>query len=135
MGRQPTSPPEERRNQALDCIPVRNPEVRAEATGQGLLLSYPVEVRPWFRGILRHVTGNPGIVTRKLQLDSLGSSVWEMIDDRRSVRQLAARFQERYQVGRREAELSVTAFLRELGKRGLVAMKEKPGNQATPRQT
>ena len=109
--------------QSLRCIPVKNPEAREETNEEGILLTYPVEIKPWFRGILQWFSGNPGIVTRRLQLDALGSQVWQLIDNQKDIRQITALFQQRHQIGAREAELSVTAFLRELGRRGLVAMK------------
>ncbi len=114
------------RRQALDCIPVRNPEAGERRTEEGILLTYPVTVKPWFQGIFRRVAGqDSGSITRKLQLDVMGSAVWEMIDNRRSVREIAGLFGQAHQLGRREAEISVSAFLRELGKRGLVALREK----------
>ena len=114
------------RRQALECIPVRNPEAGQTRNDEGILLSYPVEVKPWFQGIFRRVAGrDSGIIVRKLQLDAMGSSVWEMIDNRRSVREIAELFGQRHHLGRREAEISVSAFVRELGRRGLVALREK----------
>jgi len=112
------------RRQALECIPIRNPEAGTSRNDEGILLSYPVEVKPWFQGIFRRVAGREsGIITRKLQLDAMGSSVWEMIDNRRSVREIAELFAQSHRLGSREAEISVSAFLRELGKRGLVALR------------
>ncbi|HEB50730.1 MAG TPA: PqqD family protein [Desulfobulbus sp.] len=117
-------PPPLHRRQALECIPVRNPEARESRNSDGILLSYPVEVKPWFQGIFRRMAGRePGIITRKLQLDTMGSSVWEMIDNRRSVREIAELFAQGHRLGSREAEISVSAFLRELGKRGLIVLR------------
>ncbi len=114
------------RDRALACVPVRNPEAGENRTDEGILLSYPVEVKPWFQGIFRHVAGREsGIIVRKLQLDAMGSAVWEMIDNRRSVREIAELFAEEHGLGRREAEIPVSAFLRELGRRGLVALRER----------
>ncbi len=114
------------RQASLECIPVRNPEAEEEKNSDGILLRYPVEVKPWFQGIFRHVAGQEStIIERKLQLDALGSSVWEMINNRRSVREIAELFGQRHQLGRREAEMSVSAFIRELGRRGIVALREK----------
>ncbi|MFP7754620.1 PqqD family protein [Thermodesulfobacteriota bacterium B35] len=112
------------RQQALACIPVRNPEAGQHRNDEGILLSYPVEVKPWFQGIFRRVAARSSpVIVRKLQLDAMGGSVWEMIDNRRSVREIAEIFARRNGLGSREAEIAVSAFVRELGKRGLVALR------------
>jgi len=88
-------------------------------------LTYQVQIKPWFQGLFKKIANRDSdIINRKLQLDPLGESVWQMIDGRRSVKTLINTFQETHQLNMREAELSVTAFLKELGKRGLVLMKE-----------
>ncbi len=116
-------PPEARR-QALACVVVKNPELREDVSGDGeILLLYPVEVKPWFQGIFKAFTSQrDGIITRKLQLDTLGSSVWRKIDNRATVDEIIRSFQSEHQLARREAELSVSSFLKELGRRGLIAM-------------
>ena len=47
-----------------------------------------------------------------------------MIDGKQSVKQIINEFQTIHQLNRREAEVSVTTFFKELGKRGLLAMRE-----------
>jgi hypothetical protein len=113
------------RLQALACIPIRNPEVEEELREEGFLLRYPVEVKPWFQSIFRRLSNrDSNIIIRRLQLDRLGSSVWQLIDGKKSVADIADIFRKTHQLGKREAELSVTGFLKDLGKRGLIAMKE-----------
>ena len=48
-----------------------------------------------------------------------------MIDGEQNVRNIIDEFQAVHKFTRREAEISVTAFFKELGKRGLLAMREK----------
>ncbi len=123
---QPGSPD---RQQALACTPIRNPEVEEEIKTEGILLRYPVEVKPWFRSIFKRLSNrDSNIIIRRLQLDTLGSSVWQMVDDRKTVAEIAEQFRRTHQLGTREAELSVTGFLKDLGRRGLIALKE--GNAA-----
>jgi len=119
--------PDSSRKESLECIPVQNPQVseQAEANGE-IRLIYQVEVRPWFHGALRKITGSKStLVTRNLQLDLLGSAVWRMIDGRKSVQKIIDEFKDIHSLNRREAEVSVTAFFKELGKRGLLAMRDK----------
>ncbi|MBM9511717.1 PqqD family protein [Desulfogranum marinum] len=114
------------RKEALECIPLQNPRTEEEENQEGLLLTYPVEVKPFFHTLVKRVTGkDTSNIRRKIQLDQMGSSVWQLIDGQRSVRDIATNFQHRHQLDNRESEISVTSFLKELGKRGLVAMKQK----------
>lgn len=114
------------RNYALDCVPVKNPQVSEEGDGkEELHLHYQVQVRPWFQGVIKKITKNESsLISRSLELDPLGASVWQMIDGKQSVKQIINEFQTIHQLNRREAEVSVTTFFKELGKRGLLAMRE-----------
>jgi hypothetical protein len=113
------------RTDALDAIPVKNiqiTETRLE-TGE-VLIRYPVTMRPFFAGLVKRFGGpNVQIQMKKLQLDELGTSVWEMINGRSSVRQLVERFAKSHQLEAREAEVSVSQFIRELGRRGLIGLR------------
>jgi len=116
------------RQYALDCIPIRNPECEENQEAEGVLLRYPVQAKPWLRKIFKTATTRePEIIIRKLQLDSMGSSVWKMIDGNTSVQQISLKFQEQHKLNPREAEISVSEFVQQLGRRGLVALKEPEG--------
>jgi hypothetical protein len=60
---------------------------------------------------------------KKFQLDELGTAVWNLMDGKRSVRQLVKIFAGTHRLEPREAEVSVTQFIRELGRRGLIGMR------------
>ena len=113
------------RAEALECKPVKNnmiKETRLE-TGE-VLLAYPVVMRPWIESLMRRLGGSvAGPKTKKLQLDELGTAVWELIDGNQSVQQVIQRFAQKYQLHAREAEVAVTRFLRDLGKRGLIGLQ------------
>lgn len=113
------------RAEALTCTPVKNTrvgEARLE-TGE-VLLTYPVRIRPWIANLIRRFGwGIKRVQSKKLHLDELGTAVWDLMDGRRSVRQVIQRFAKRYQLHPKEAEVAVTRFLRELGKRGLIGLK------------
>ncbi|WP_028583561.1 PqqD family protein [Desulfogranum mediterraneum] len=118
-----TTSPALNRQQALACIPIRNPGAEEEPGADGILLIYPVEVKPLFRGLMRRLTGrDTSSIRRKLQLDHMGSGVWGLIDNQRSSREIIRLFQGQHQLEEREAEIAVSSFLKELGKRGLIAM-------------
>jgi hypothetical protein len=113
------------RAEALQCTPVKNIDVReTRLDGGETLLTYTVTVRPWFVGLVKRLGGaSDGTHLKKLQLDPLGTDVWDLVDGRRSVRSIVAQFAQIHRLHPKEAEVSVTVFLRELGKRGLVGLK------------
>jgi hypothetical protein len=113
------------RAQALDRIPVKNRQISENRLETGeIVIRYRVTMRSFFSGLAKRF-GGPEVQTqiKKLQLDELGTSVWNLMDGNRSVRQLVKIFAATHQLETREAEVSVTQFLRELGRRGLIAMK------------
>ena len=113
------------RAEALNRIPSKNLQIREERLDSGeVVIHYPVTIRPFFAGLAKRFGGSEAQVqTRKLQLDELGTSVWAMIDGNCSVRQLISIFATSHQLEPLEAEVAVTQFLRELGRRGLIGMR------------
>lgn len=113
------------RQQALGSIPVKNMDVTEIRLDRGeVILTYPLEMRPWLAGIGRRLGRTPDTnQTKKIQLDALGTSVWEQMDGKRSVREIIQRFVKKHQLHPKEAEVAVTQFLRNLGKRGLIGIK------------
>ncbi|GAB7023864.1 PqqD family protein [Salidesulfovibrio brasiliensis] len=118
--------PEFDRERAMGMIPVRNHGVRQETTADGQVqLAYEAMVRPWFAGPAEKLglwDGKP--MTKRVELDAMGRFVWERVDGKHSVRAIAEAFCERYGVLQEEAELSVASFMRMLGERGIIAIRE-----------
>jgi hypothetical protein len=110
---------------AMASVPLKNERVEEVQLESGdLLLTYPIPVRPWIEALIRRKgTAAADRQRKKLQLDTLGAAVWKLLDGHRSVRQVVDAFAGQYQLHSREAEVSVTQFLRELGKRGLIGLK------------
>ena len=113
------------RSDALDCRPVKNAQVEEVVLDTGaLLLSYPIRIRPWASALLRRFGMHAErTATKKLELDALGTSVWRLLDGRRTVRQVVHTFSRTHQLHPKEAEVAVSQFIRELGRRGLVGLK------------
>jgi hypothetical protein len=113
------------REAALKSTPVKNAQVKEERLETGeVLLTYPITIRPWIAGLIRRFGGNANRVElKKLHLDELGTAVWDLMDGRRSVRRVIKGFAGKYQLHIKEAEVAVTRFLRELGRRGLIGLK------------
>jgi hypothetical protein len=113
------------REDALECTPIKNDGVEESRLENGeLQLSYPVTSRPWLAGLARRLGRKPyETYLKKLQLDALGTEVWELMDGGTRVRDVIRLFAARHRLQQREAELAVTRFLRELGKRGLIGLR------------
>ncbi|MCU0559300.1 MAG: PqqD family protein [Desulfobacterales bacterium] len=113
------------REEALGCTPVKNRHVSASRrVGGEVVLHYPVSPPPWVARVARWFGQPPGPPRiGKLQLDVLGTAVWDMIDGRRSLREIAAAFAATHQLEPKEAQVAVSQFARELGRRGLIGLR------------
>jgi hypothetical protein len=112
------------RESSLNLTPIRNKHIREERLpGDLILLRYPVTVRPWIANVLRLAGRGVEIRHRKLQLDGLGTEVWNLLDGVRSVRRIIGIFAESHRLPQREAEIAVTQFLRQLGRRGIIGFQ------------
>lgn len=111
------------RTEALACRPVVSRDVEAESTDGGLVrIRYPVALRPLVAGLARRLGRSDKPMLRTLELDEMGSTVWDWLDGRRTAQELAAMLATRYDLHEREAEASMAAFLRELGRRGIIGL-------------
>lgn len=119
------------RSEALAYRPVKNREVRKQQTPNGdVLLTYPLILRPWLANLAR-VLGlrSNEFLSRKLQLDEMGSLVWTLMDGKRTVQDMLNVLSQRYKLNRREIEVALTSFLRELGRRGLIGFRPPYGDE------
>lgn len=114
------------KSDALRYIPVRNRVVRWQVKeDNNVLLEYPLPMRPLFKSILQRFSKKPVVEpTKKLELDGMGSQVWQLLDGKRDTKAIIKSFANHHSVSLHEAEQSVTAFFRELGKRGLISLEE-----------
>ncbi len=111
---------------ALLCIPEKNSFVEEVFLDSGdLILSYPSRYKPFFVKIQRMMQQNPEkVFHRKIQLDCLGRDVWSMLDGKKNVKEIIKKFAALHTLNYRESEISVTLFLRSLGEKGLIGIKE-----------
>ncbi|MBW1635154.1 MAG: PqqD family protein [Deltaproteobacteria bacterium] len=118
-------PDQVNRTESLACIPEHLPGIDWQQTENGeILIEYPLNIKPFFLQIARRFKKGPEPrLTKKLQLDSLGSSVWLMIDGESDVKTIIEKFAEECGLSLQEAEQSVTTFFLQLGQRGLIALK------------
>jgi len=57
---------------------------------------------------------------RRIVLDRVGADIWELCDGEHTVDGIIAALSEKYKLNRKEAEVSLTSYLRQLGRRGLI---------------
>lgn len=113
------------RLEALAYKPVKSTQVTETRLETGeVVLEYPLAVRPLVAAVARRLGKSQQdlVQIKKLQLDVLGTSVWDLVDGKRSVRRMIQIFAETHRLEKREAEVSVTQFIRELGQRGLLGL-------------
>ncbi len=115
-----------KKNDALLCIPEKNTTVKENFLDSGdLILTYQAMYKPFFLRIKKIVGQNPKkTFTRKIQLDGLGVDVWSLLDGEKNVKTIIKEFAVRHTLNYKEAEISVTLFLRSLGEKGLIGIKE-----------
>lgn len=114
------------RTQALACVPVVLPAIVWHRRSSGeIRIEYPLPLKPLLTAVFSRFSPQGAVTpTKKLELDTLGSQVWLMIDGTATVGDIIRRFARDSSITTQEAEQAVTAFLRELGKRGIVALRE-----------
>lgn len=113
------------RTESLSCIPQHLPGIDWICAENGdVLIEYPLNIKPFFLQIAKRFKRESQTkLTKKLQLDGLGSSVWLMIDGETDIKTIIEKFTENSGLTLQEAEQSITSFIRQLGRRGLIAIK------------
>ena len=112
------------RTEALKYIPVKSREISETRLESGeVVIEYPLIVRPWIAAVAKRLGGpQDRKQTKKLQLDAMGTSVWDLVDGKRSARMIIQIFAKTHRLENKEAEVSVTSFIRQLGQRGLLGL-------------
>ena len=107
------------RRRSLAGIPVLNANVTADR-GDERRLTLTIRTKRREKGLLSRF--QPAVMTRRLKLDELGSFVLSRIDGESDVMGIVDAFVTRYQVNRREAELSIVEFLKSLARRNVISI-------------
>lgn len=106
------------RQEALAALPVRNDGLTTEPTADGELMVTVPRRSDWVGKVLALVFAVPK--ERKVVLDRVGAEIWGLCDGRHSVEGIITALAQKHNLNRKEAEVSLTAYLRQLGRRGLV---------------
>ncbi|MDA0839189.1 MAG: PqqD family protein [Planctomycetota bacterium] len=109
------------REQSLTAIPVRNQAVRWEYHEDidETLIIIPRSDATWVR-LVSKIFYVPD--SRRVILDELGSHVWRRCDGETTVRDLIKEFSDRFKLSRKEAELSLITFLKQMARRRLIGL-------------
>lgn len=108
------------RTEALSAVPVIMPGIRTTRTEQGFIrITYPGRMPRWLSAFSRFTAKLP---PRTLELDAMGTFVWEQIDGHRTVQEIATRLSDRFGALPAEAEQAVALFLRSLGQREILGL-------------
>jgi hypothetical protein len=112
------------RTEALAGVPRISPSATWVTLENGdILIEYPLNIKPFFIQLAnRFQKGVEPRPTKKLQLDGMGSRVWQMFDGKKDVKAIIREVSGQSGLSLQEAEISVTTFLRQLGRRGLILM-------------
>ncbi len=111
-------PPPFSKEQVLASKPLRNPQIEWERNEDGEIVVTIRRRSNWKVKALGLLFPIPN--QRTIVLDGPGTFVWEMCDGDTDIQTMIRRLAQRYQLNLKEAELSLTTYLRNLGKRGLV---------------
>lgn len=111
--------------QAMACVPVRNLLVEEiNRTSNSVTLSFPLRMRPWFSKFTSAFGHEPPVQKKRLELDELGTFCWTLVNSQRTVQDIATELSKAYQLHPEEARVAVSQFIRQLGKRGVIGLKE-----------
>ena len=115
------------REQSLTAKPVRNARLTINRDGEGNMVFTIPRRKTWWANAVARVLRLPD--QKKVALDEIGTAVWNLCDGKHTVQAIIDEFVQKHKVNRREAEVSMFAYFRELTHRGLVGfLIEGQGN-------
>jgi len=110
--------PELTRDQAFEARPVRNPELKWRVNDEECVEVVIPRRQDRIGRIMGFVFAVPE--SRPVILDDVGTFVWGLCDGENTVADLVTSLRDEYKLGEREVEVSLTEYLRLLGKRGMI---------------
>ncbi len=120
------------RREWLALKPIRNPMLQWREE-EGVVIIEIHRAQTWKTRLLNLVFPLPE--NHRVALDAIGSTVWRASDGEVTVEQIARQLARELQIERREAELSLQQFFKELGRRGYIAFKIDGAEPSAPAST
>jgi len=108
------------REESLASIPVRNELLEFEEDEEGIVSVKIPRKDTWWVKVMSKIMYVPS--SKVVSLDEVGSYVWRMCDGQTTVKELIEDFREKFKLSRKEAEISVVAFLRMLAQKGMIGL-------------
>lgn len=102
----------------LNSRPARNEALSWEKTEAGEVQITIVRQDNWKVRLLSKVFYIPK--ERKITLDAVGTEVWQLCTGRATVAQIIEALSDRYQLNRKEAEVSLLSYLKTLGQKRFI---------------
>ncbi|MFO8080548.1 MAG: PqqD family protein [Armatimonadota bacterium] len=106
------------RDKAFEARPVRNPSLKWRINEEGVVEVIVPRRKDMFGRVLGFLFFVPE--NRPITLDEVGSAVWHLCDGEHTVDGIVRALSKDYKLQRREVEVSLTEYLRTLGKKGMV---------------
>ena len=119
------------REAMLDSRPTRNDLIEWEETDDGEVQVIVTRQDNWKIRLLSKVFYIPK--QRKITLDELGSEVWDMCNGSTTVAQMIENLSLKYQLNRKEAEVSLLTYLKSLGEKRFIGFALEPGEKGSGR--
>lgn len=102
----------------LNSRPARNELVKWESKESGEAEITVTRQENWKIRLLSKVFYIPK--ERRITLDEVGTEVWQMCNGSTTVGQMIERLSDKYQLNRKEAEVSLLAYLKTLGQKHFI---------------
>ena len=119
------------REAMLDSRPARNEALKWDRNDEGEAQIRVRRQETWKVRLLSRMFYIPK--ERKITLDELGTEVWTLCDGRTSVSQMIEVLSRKYQLNRKEAEVSLLTYLKTLGQKRFIGFViEGPGQAPRP---
>ena len=117
--------PQMPRSDFLKLRPIRNPSIKWEKDEDGniqLLIPIKQEAakKKGVSKVLLKIFPQSDVKEKKVQLDKIGSFVWELCDSNTTVEKIVNALSKEYKMVPREAEISLPIYFEQLSKRGLL---------------
>lgn len=109
------------KQEVLGALPVRNSLVEWELTEAGEVLLKVPRRKDRVGRILSRFFAAPDF--KQIVLDELGSDVWQLCTGANSVDTIVQAVARKYKLNRREVELSLSNYLKQLAGRGLIGLQ------------
>jgi hypothetical protein len=116
--------PQVSKAEVLGAHPVRNALVEWELNDRGEVVLRVPRRQDRVGKILSRIFAAPD--HRQIVLDELGSRVWQLCTGQNTVDGIVRQLAKQYRLSRREVELSLSRYLQQLARRGLVGLSRVP---------